>query len=287
MQGERQADDHEEQHRAEGLGDDEGIDGADLGITNQVGRALDVAAEHALAASAVDAQLLGATGDRIVVSLQLILGITRRDEPLHATGPCDVLDDGAEGDSGQDQQEHGQGQHGQVAQAAQGDGQGDRQGREGEGEIADGVYVVRQHRDQPMAAIALDLFDGGRQHLLAQRFAQGGNDVLAHSVATDVGKHRAGEGHQAKPGEAPDHALGQAGIVVQGPVDGGQQKGDAEAADHAQDDGKRDGVFKRLEQGEEVLHGAAGGLGHDVLLSRSADTGGGSSALCALLLGRC
>ncbi|MNH10813.1 hypothetical protein D3C79_703030 [compost metagenome] len=214
----------------------------------------------------MNAQLLGTPGDRIVVPLQLIFGITRRDKALHAPGPRDVLDDSAECDGGQDQQEHGQGQHCQVTQAAQGDGQGDRQWRESESEIADGVHVVRQHRDQSMAAIALDLFDGGRQHLLAQFLAQGGDDVLAHPVATDVGKHRAGQGHQAKPGEAPDHALGQAGVVVQGPVDGGQKEGDAEAADHAQDDGQRDGIFERLEQGEKILHGAAGGLGHDGLL---------------------
>ncbi|MNO91618.1 hypothetical protein D3C76_831690 [compost metagenome] len=215
----------------------------------------------------MDTQLLGAAGNCIVVPLQFIFGIPCRDEPSNALGSGDVLHGGTECDGRQHQQKHRPGQHCQIAQAAQGNGQGDCQGREGKSEIADGVHVVGQHRDQAMAAIALDLFDGGRQHLLAQFLAQGGDDVLAHPVATDVGKHRAGQGHQAKPGEAPDHALGQAGVVVQGPVDGGQKEGDAKAADHAQDDGQRDGIFERLEQGEKILHGAAGGLGHDGLLN--------------------
>jgi hypothetical protein len=42
--------------------------------------------EHALATGAVDAQLLGALGDGLVVLLQLVLGVAGGDEAADAAG---------------------------------------------------------------------------------------------------------------------------------------------------------------------------------------------------------
>ncbi|MNI91974.1 hypothetical protein D3C73_1497070 [compost metagenome] len=63
-----------------------------------------------------------------------------------------------------------------------------------------------------MAAITLDLFDRCRQHLLAQLFAQLGDDVLADVVGADVRANGTGQRQQAQAGEQRDHALGQAAV---------------------------------------------------------------------------
>ncbi|MNZ17986.1 hypothetical protein D3C78_349870 [compost metagenome] len=107
-----------------------------------------------------------------------------------------------------------------------------------------------QYRDQAVAAETFDLLDRGRQHLLAQGFAQFGDDVLADVVGADVGADRAGQSQRTQPGEAEDHAVAQAAVGVQATVDGGQQCGNAQAADHAHDDRQGDDRPERFEQGE-------------------------------------
>ncbi|MNV90394.1 hypothetical protein D3C71_1847780 [compost metagenome] len=104
-----------------------------------------------------------------------------------------------------------------------------------------------------MAAIALDLFDGRRQHFLAQLFAQSGDDVLADVVGADVGKDRTGQRQQAQAGKGADHGVGQAAVGVQHGVDGRQQRRDTQATDHAQQDGGSDDQAKGLEQGEQFI----------------------------------
>jgi hypothetical protein len=56
--------------------------------------------------------------------------------------------------------------------------------------------------------------------------------------------------------------LGQAAVRMQGIVDGRQQHRDAQAADHAQENGRGDDESKGFEQSEQFADGAAGGLGH-------------------------
>ena len=167
-------------------------------------------AEHALAARTVDAQFLGAVGDGVVVLLQFVFGVAGGHEALDALALREELDAGADDDRQHHHQEHRPRQHRQVTHAAEGHGQGNGQRREGEGEVADGVDVVGQHRDQAVAAIAFDLFDGRRQHLFAQLFAQLGDDVLADIVGADVRADRTDQRQQAQAGEQRDHALGQA-----------------------------------------------------------------------------
>ena len=101
--------------------------------------------------------------------------------PLDAVAASDVLNNGADNDRYDHHQKHRPRQHGQVAEAAKGHAHRNRQRREGEGEVADGVDVVGQHRNQAMAAIAFNLFDRCRQHFLAQLFAQGG-EIAANAL---------------------------------------------------------------------------------------------------------
>ncbi|MNP12161.1 hypothetical protein D3C76_1043820 [compost metagenome] len=108
LQGQAQADDHEEQHGAEALGNDERVDRADLSGADRVGGVLDALAEHTLAPRAVDAQLLGPLGDGVVVLLQPVFRVARRHEAFDATASSDVLDDTADTDCQQHHQEHRQ-----------------------------------------------------------------------------------------------------------------------------------------------------------------------------------
>jgi len=124
---------------------------------------------------------------------------------------------------------------------------------EGKREVADGVDVVGQHRDQPMAAVALDLLDGRRQDFLTQLFAQSGDDVLADMVGADVGANRTGQGQQAQPGEHRDHAVADGAFAVQHAVDGRQQCGDAQPAEHAEQGRDDDDQPKGFEQGEQFV----------------------------------
>ncbi|MCY1409120.1 hypothetical protein D9M71_244580 [compost metagenome] len=250
LQGQGQADDHEEQHRAQRLGDHEGVDRTHLGVTDEIGGALDALDEHALAARTVDAQFLGAAGNGVVVLLQFVFGVAGGHETLDTLALRVELDAGADGNRQHHHQEHRPRQHRQVTHAAEGHGQGNRQRREGEGEVADGVDVVGQHRDQPVAAVALDLLDGRRKDFLPQRFAQPGNDVLANIVGADVGADRTAQSQQAQAAEQRDHALGQAVRRMQRVVDGGQQHRHAQATHHAQENGRGDDQSKRFQQGQ-------------------------------------
>ena len=247
LQGQRQTDDHKEQHRAETLGNHERVDRFDLGLADETGSALDAAVEHALAARAMNAQFLGAFGNRVVVLLQFVFSLTGGEEALDPATLGEVLDASADQDRHNHDQEHWPRQHRQVAHATEGDGQRDGQGGEGEGEVADGVNVMRQHRNQAMAAIAFNLLDRCRQHFLTQLFAQGGDDVLADIVGADVGTDRAEQCQHAQAAEQRDYALGQTGFGVQRIIDGGQQDRDTQATDHTQNDRQCDDEPKRFE----------------------------------------
>ncbi len=54
------------------------------------------------------------------------------------------------------------------------------------GALDAGVDGNRQHHHQPVAAVALDLFDGRREYFFPQRFAQFGNDVPPPSRASSL-----------------------------------------------------------------------------------------------------
>ena len=225
-------------------------------------------------ARAVDAQFLGALGDRVVVLLQLVFVVTRLEETLHAAPARDVLNDRADQDRHRHHQEHRPRQHRQVAHATEGHGQGNRQRRKGESEVADGVDVVGQHRNQPMAAVALDLLDRRREDFFAQFFAQLGDDVLADEIGADVGKDRAGQRQQAQAGKHRDHRAGQCALGVQHVVDGRQQRGDAQATDHAEQDRHADDQSKGFEQGEQFIDHPACWFAHGgSLLEGAANTG--------------
>ncbi len=274
LQGQGHADDHEEQHRAKRLGDDEGVDRSDLGVADFLGGFLNAGDEHALAARAVNTQFLGTFGNRVVMLLQFVFGVAGGVEAAHAFGPGDGLDGGADGDGHQHHQKHRPRQHGQVAEAAKGHGHGNRQRREGEGEVADGVDVVGQHRNQAMAAIAFDLIDRRRQDFLPQLFAQFGDDVLADVVGADVRQDRGQQGQGTEAGEDHHHRAGQAVIGMQGVVDGRQQHGYAQAAEHAEHDGRRDDQAEWLEQGEQFVDRPTRRLGHGGFLLRCGGSAG-------------
>ena len=263
LQGQRQADDHEKQHRAQALGDHKNIDRADMGVADMVGGALDIAGVHGVPARAVDAQFLGALGNRRVVFLQVVFGVAGRVEALDAFALGHELHRRTDTDGQQGHQEDRPGQHRQVAQAAKDHCGGNRQRGESEGEVADGVDVMGQHRDQAVGAIALDLLDGRGEHLGAEVLAQFGNHLLPDEVGADIGADTAEQGQKAQPGEGQDHAGTHAVGAVQAAVDRGQQRGDAEAADDAQGDGRNDNPSIGLEQAQEFANGAARCCGHE------------------------
>ncbi|MNC78854.1 hypothetical protein D3C75_1311710 [compost metagenome] len=62
--------------------------------------------EHAVATWAVDAQFLRATGDGVVLALQVVLGVAGGHEATHAYRLRQVLGARAHGDGRQHQQEH-------------------------------------------------------------------------------------------------------------------------------------------------------------------------------------
>ena len=257
-----QADHHEEQHRAEGLGEDVDVHRAHLDVGDTVRGCLDALVVHAKTPGPVHAQFLGAAGDGVVVTLQLILMVARQVEALDAFAAGDELHGTADHDGDHHHQEHRHRQIGQVAQAAQGDRGRDGQWREREGEIADGVDVMGQHRDQPVGAIALDLSDGRRQHLLTEVFAQGGNDPLADVIGTDIGNDRTDQRQHTQRRKRQNHPLGHPGGGVQRIIDGRQQQRDGQAAGHAQGDGHGHDGAKGPEQCEQTVEGAALGVGH-------------------------
>ena len=153
-------------------------------------------------ALAVHAQFLGALGHAAVVLLQLVFFFAGGFEAAHAMAARHVLGDAAKHHSaGGDQEQHPI-EHGQVAQATQGHGQRDDQLRQAEGEVAHGVDVVGQHRDQAMAAVAFQLLDWGAEYLAAQRDAQARDHLLANVIGADVrgdGAARASAHSPAKP----------------------------------------------------------------------------------------
>ncbi|MNF68135.1 hypothetical protein D3C84_499840 [compost metagenome] len=276
LQGQRQADHHEEQHGAEALGHHEEGDGAHVGVADVVGGALDIAGEHGMAARPMNAQFLGAFGNGLVVLLQVVFGVAGGVEALDALALGDILHGRADADGQQGHGEDRQRQGCQVTQAAEDHGHRDRQGRESEGEVADGIDVVGQYRYQAVGAVALDLLDRRAEHLGTQVLAQAGDDLLAHIVATDIGGNAAQERHQTQPGEGQDHGAAHAAFAVQPTVDRGQQRGDAQAADNAEHNGCADDVAVRLEQAEDFAKGATRFCGHET--TSVAALGGGRRA---------
>ena len=160
LESQRQADDHEEQHGAEGLGDNEDVHRANLDIADAISSGLDSMGIHPVAARPVHAQLLCARGNCGVVALQLIFLVASRFKPLDPCRARDVLHRRADQNRHDHHQEHRYRQVRQVSQAAQGDSAGDGQWSERKGEITDGVDVVSQHRDQFVGTVAFDLLDG-------------------------------------------------------------------------------------------------------------------------------
>ncbi|MNN28687.1 hypothetical protein D3C81_1422660 [compost metagenome] len=61
---------------------------------------------------------------------------------------------------------------------------------------------------------------------------------------------------------------------MQGIVDGRQQHGDAQAADHAEHDGHRDDQAEGLEQGEQFVDRPTRRLGHGGFLLRCGGSAG-------------
>ena len=106
LERKRQTDHHEEQHRAEGLGQDEYIDGADVEVADVVRGFADAAGVHAIATGAVDAQFLRARSDGGVVLLQFVFEIARGIEPFEPAGARQVLGCRADDDGDDCQQEH-------------------------------------------------------------------------------------------------------------------------------------------------------------------------------------
>ncbi len=113
-----------------------------------------------------------------------------------------------------------------------------------------------------MAAVALDLFDRRRQHLLAQLFAQLGDDVLADVVGADVEQIELASASRHRPANSATTPWVRPLSGMQGIVDGRQQYRDAQAADHAQENGCGDDESKGFEQGKQFADGASGRLGH-------------------------
>lgn len=130
------------------------------------------------------------------------------------------------------------------------------------GEVADGVNVVCQYRNETVGPVALDLLDGRREDFLAEFLAQLRDDVLADVAGTDVGDDRTDQCQQAESAERQQDALAEAVFRVQGVVDAGQQQGDGKAAGHAQCYGDGHDRSKGPEQGEQFANGAALGIGH-------------------------
>ncbi|MND73327.1 hypothetical protein D3C80_649000 [compost metagenome] len=120
-----------------------------------------------------------------------------------------------------------------------------------------------------MAAKAFDLVNRRCQDFFTQLFAQLGDDVLADMVGADVREDRAQQRQHAESGERQDHALAEAAFGMQAIVDGGQQRRDAQAADHAQGNRQSDDRPERFEQGKQLAQRPAWLLGHrEVLLRR-------------------
>ena len=186
LHGQRQADDHEKQHRAEAFGDDKGVDRANLNVADFLRRALNAGDKHPLPTGAVDTQFLGAFGNCVVMLLQFVFGFTGFGKTVEAVAAGDVLDHRTDSNGHQHHHKHRPRQHSQIAHAAQGHGQRNRQWGEGKGEVADGVDVMGQYRNQPVAAVTFNVRDGCRKHLFAEFSAQGGDDVLADIIAADV-----------------------------------------------------------------------------------------------------
>ncbi len=114
-----------------------------------------------------------------------------------------------------------------------------------------------------MGAVALDLLDRRRQHLGAEVLAQPGDDFLPNVVGAAVGCHAADQGQHAQAGEGQDHALAHAAGGMQALVDGGQQGGHGQAAEHAQqhrDDYRRAVGFQ---QAQQFADGPGGGGFHE------------------------
>ncbi|MCY1375483.1 hypothetical protein D9M69_629010 [compost metagenome] len=99
--------------------------------------------------------------------------------------------------------------------------------------------------------------------------------MLADEVAADVGNDRTHQRQHAEAGEGQDQGIAEAAVGMQALVDGGQQRGDGEAADHAQQGGHQDDRPVGLEQLEQFAEGAGGTGGHgDSSMAKAlADTG--------------
>ena len=116
-----------------------------------------------------------------------------------------------------------------------------------------------------MTAITLNLRDGCAEHFFAQFFTQFGDDVLPHVVAADVRANGTDQRQHAKTCEQRDDVVGQAVFGVQGAVNGCQQHGDTQAADHPQQDRQADNQPERLEQIEQFSKNPGRGPGRSGL----------------------
>ncbi|PAV70207.1 hypothetical protein WR25_24545 [Diploscapter pachys] len=252
LEGDGHADDGEEQHRTEGFGADEDVRRADVGLADALGGAVDQLVMHVLAALALDTQFLGAAGEGLVVLLQLVLAVARGEDVLHAEVVGEELRASADHHGQGGDQQYLPGQQRQVGEAAQGDGKGNDHGCHGQGEGADGADIVEQHRDQAVGTVALQLRDRRHQHLGGQLAAQPRHHLLAHVVGQQVRAGGAGQGQHAQAAEQQGGMGVRPAGGIHRAVDGGQQGGDAQAADHAKGRRKRDQHPERLEYAQVV-----------------------------------
>jgi hypothetical protein len=75
--------------------------------------------------------------------------------------------------------------------------------------------------------------------------------MLAHIVGADVRADAADQRHHTQA-DGQHHALLQAAVAVQAIVDGGKQRGDAQAAEHAQQGGDGHRRPERAQQPQQL-----------------------------------
>ncbi|KPX33186.1 Unknown protein sequence [Pseudomonas amygdali pv. eriobotryae] len=264
LEGDGDADHGKEQHRTEGFRADENIGGANVRAADVLGGTVNLFVEHVLATLALNAQLLGTRRQRLIVLLQFVFAVARRQNATHAVRMGQVLRAGAEHHGEHGQRQNLPGQQCQIGQAAQGDGERDDHRCDRQGEGADGVDVVEQHRNQTVRAITLQLLDGCHQHLGSQLTAQVGDHALANVVGRQVGQCRAGQGQHTQPGKQQRGLRVRAAGHVHRVVDGGQQAGDAQTADNTQHGRQRHQPPEGLEDSQGFPGEAFSFAGHGV-----------------------